>query len=40
VRPIRAMAMFKSDAAAPQALAIEPHKVSRNATVNAVYSIE
>jgi uncharacterized protein YggE len=39
VRP-RVMAMFKNDAAAPQALAIDPHKVTRSATVNAVYSIE
>ena len=41
VRPIRAMAAFKTaDAAAPQPLAIEPHKVSRSANVYAVYSIE
>ena len=41
VRP-RVMAMFKNDANAPQPqpLAIEPHKVSRSATVYAVYSIE
>jgi uncharacterized protein len=40
VRPIRAMAAFKNEAAASQPLAIEPHKVSRSATVYAVYSIE
>lgn len=40
VRPIRAMAAFKTDAAAPQPLSIEPHKVSRSANVYAVYSIE
>jgi hypothetical protein len=39
VRPIRAMAAFKTDAA-PQPLAIEPHKVSRSANVFAVYAIE
>jgi hypothetical protein len=40
VRPIRAMAAFKTDAAAPQPLAIEPHKVSRSANVYAVFAIE
>jgi hypothetical protein len=40
VRPIRAMAAFKTDAAGPQPLSIEPHKVSRSANVYAVYSIE
>ena len=40
VRPIRAMAMLKSDANAQQPLAIESQKVSRSATVYAVYSIE
>jgi hypothetical protein len=34
---MRAMA---ADKAAPQPLSIEPHKVSRSATVYAVYSIE
>ncbi len=40
IRPIRPMAAFKTEAAAPQPLAIEPHKVSRSASVYAVYSIE
>lgn len=40
VRPIRAMAAFKTADAAAQPLAIEPHKVSRSANVYAVYSIE
>jgi uncharacterized protein YggE len=40
VRPVRAMAAFKTNAAADQPLAIEPHKVSRSASIYAVYSIE
>ena len=40
VRPVRAMAAFKTNAAADQPLAIEPHKVIRSANIYAVYSIE
>ena len=40
VRPVYAMAMKAQSAVAPQPLSIEPHKVSRTATVYAVYSIE
>jgi len=40
IRPIRPMAAFAREAAAPQPLAIEPNKVTRSATVYAVYSIE
>ena len=42
VRPIRAgaFAMAKEATAAPQPLSIEPQKVTRSATVYAVYSIE
>jgi len=40
VRPIRPMAALAREAAAPQPLSIEPNKVSRSATVYAVYSIE
>lgn len=40
IRPIRATAMLAKEATAPQPLSIEPNKVSRSATVYAVYSIE
>ncbi len=40
IRPIRPMAAMARDANASQPLAIEPHKVSRTASVYAVYSIE
>jgi len=40
VRPIRPMAALAREAGAAQPLAIEPHKVTRTATVYAVYSIE
>ena len=40
IRPIRPMAALAREAAAPQPLSIEPNKVSRSATVYAVYSIE
>ena len=39
-RPVYAMRAMAADKAAPQPLSIEPHKVSRSATVYAVYSIE
>ena len=39
VRPLR-VAAFAKEATAPQPLAIEPNKVSRSASVYAVYSIE
>ena len=40
IRPVRAMGVLAKEAAAPQPLSIEPNKVSRSATVYAVYSIE
>ena len=40
IRPIRPMAALAREAAAQQPLSIEPNKVSRSATVYAVYSIE
>ncbi len=39
-RPVYAMRAMAADKAAPQPLSIEPQKVSRSATVYAVYSIE
>ena len=40
VRPIHPMTAMARNAAEPQPLAIEPHKVSRTASVYAVYAIE
>jgi uncharacterized protein YggE len=39
-RPVYAMRAMSEEKAAPQPLSIEPHKVSRSASVYAVYSIE